>query len=204
VLGSTEVLQGYVGASPGLGSPGCLGKVIPGYQARVVNEMGQDVPPHEKGVLMIKGDSAASGYWNRHEESKKTFQGEWLYTGDTVFEGDDGIYWYVGRADEMFKIAGHWVSPTEIEEVTNSHPWVAESAVVACNDANGLVTMVLYISCPENINVSSSRLDASLREYLTSRLPAHKFPRTIRQLPKLPRSSTGKLQRFKLKELLTA
>ena len=204
VLGSTEVLQGYVGTSPGLGSPGCLGNIIPGYEARVVNEFGQDVPPHEKGVLMIKGDSAASGYWNRHEESKKTFQGEWLYTGDTVYEGDNGIYWYVGRVDEMFKIAGHWVSPTEIEEIANTHPWVSESAVVACNDANGLITMVLYISCPENLDVNASRVDASLREYLTSYLPAHKSPRKIHQIPKLPRSSTGKLQRFKLKELLTA
>ena len=200
VLGSTEALQGYIGASPGLGNPGCLGKAIPGYEARVVNELGQDVPPHEKGVLMIKGDSVASGYWNRHKESKKTFRGEWLYTGDMVYEGKNGIYWYVGRDDEMFKIAGLWVSPTEIEEVLSTHPWVHEGAVVACDDANGLTTMVAYIVCKENIHADSG-VDASLHDFLKSRLSTHKCPRTIRLIKELPRSSTGKLQRFKLREL---
>ncbi len=203
MLGSTEALQGYVGASPGLGCPGCLGKAIRGYETRVVNELGQDVPPHEKGVLMIRGDSIASGYWNRHKESKKTFRGEWLYTGDMVYEAEDGILWYVGRDDEMFKIAGLWVSPTEIEEVLNAHPWVHESAVVTCEDANGLTTMVAYIVCKEATHADSS-VKAALQEHLKGQLPSHKCPRAVRLIGELPRSSTGKLQRFKLKELYQA
>jgi len=203
VLGSTEALQGYVGASPGLGSPGCLGKAIRGYEIRIVDELGQVVPQREKGVLMIKGDSIASGYWNRHKETQKTFRGEWLYTGDMVYEGENGILWYVGRDDEMFKIAGLWVSPTEIEEVLNAHPWVHECAVVACEDANGLTTMVAYIVCKDTTHADSS-VKTALSEFLAGQLPSHKCPRTLRLIKELPRSSTGKLQRFKLKELYLA
>ena len=203
VLGSTEALQGYIGATPGMGNPGCLGRVIHGYEAKVVNEQGHEVPPHEKGVLMIRGDSIASGYWNRHKESKKTFRGEWLYTGDMVYEAEDGIYWYVGRDDEMFKIAGLWVSPIEIEEVLNTHPWIQESTVVPCDDDNGLVTMVAYIVGKESVPAGAD-VEATLHEFLKGQLPTHKCPRTICAVKELPRGSTGKVQRFKLKDLYRA
>ena len=200
VLGSTEALQGYVGATPGMGNAGCLGRVIPGYKAKIVDDTGQEVKPHGKGVLMIRGDSIASGYWNRPIESKKAFRGDWFYTGDMVYATEDGILWYAGRNDEMFKIAGLWVSPVEIEEVLSAHPSVQESAVVSYGGAEGLVSMVAYIVSKQGA-AAESEVEQSLREFLQRRLPSYKCPRTMRFIRELPRSSTGKLQRFKLKEL---
>ena len=200
ILGSTEALQGYCGAWPGMGSPGSLGKMIPGYEAKVVDELGQEVKLNEKGVLMIKGDSIASAYWNRHEESKRTFRGEWLYTGDMVYETEDGILWYAGRSDDVFKIAGLWVSPTEIEEVLSAHPMIQESAVIACDGDKGLGSMVVYIVCKNNIVVDTN-LENSLQEFLKSRLPSYKCPRIMRFIKELPRNSSGKLQRFLLRDL---
>lgn len=200
VLGSTEALQGYIGAWPGIGNPGCLGRIIPGYEAKILDEEGHEAKPQVQGVLTIRGDSIASGYWNRHEESKNTFRGEWLYTGDMVYKTEDEIFWYVGRNDEMFKIAGRWVSPTEIEDVLAEHPSIRECAVISCDGENDLVTMVLYTVCKENISVDTST-EKSIHDFLTSRLPSYKCPRRMRFINELPRSSTGKLQRFRLKEL---
>ena len=203
VLGSTEALQGYIGASPGIGSPGCLGRIIPGYEARIVDEQGHEVKPREKGVLMIRGDSIASEYWNRHKESKSTFRGEWLNTGDMVYTTEDGIFWYVGRNDDMFKIAGLWVSPTEIEEVLAAHPLIRECAVISCDGDKDLVTMVAYAVCKDNAPVDAS-MEKSIQDFLKTRLPSYKCPRKMRFIEELPRSSTGKVQRFRLKELCKA
>ena len=152
---------------------------------------------------MIKGDSIASGYWNRHKESKSTFRGDWIYTGDMVYQTEDEIFWYVGRNDEMFKIAGLWVSPIEIEDVLITHPSIQECAVIPCDGDDGLVTMVAYAVCKENVTVGTGT-ERSLQDFLQSRLSSHKCPRAMRFINELPRSSTGKLQRFKLKELYKA
>lgn len=203
VLGSTEALQGYIGASLGMGNAGCLGRIIPGYEAKVVDEQGHEVKPGEKGVLMIRGDSIASGYWNRHKESKSTFRGDWIHTGDMVYQTEDEIFWYVGRNDEMFKIAGLWVSPIEIEDVLITHPSIQECAVIPCDGDDGLVTMVAYAVCKDNVTVDNGT-ENSIQDFLKTRLSSHKCPRAMRFIKELPRSSTGKLQRFKLKELYKA
>jgi len=203
VLGSTEALQGYIGASAGIGHPGCLGRIIPGYEAKIVDEQGHEVKPEEKGVLMIRGDSIASGYWNRHQESKSAFRGEWLYTGDVVYRTADGIFWYVGRSDEMFKIAGLWVSPTEIEEVLAAHPLIRECAVICCDGNDDLLSMIAYAVCEDNAAVDA-RTEQSVQDFLKTRLPSYKCPRKMIFISALPRSSTGKVQRFKLKELYKA
>lgn len=203
VLGSTEALQGYIGALPGMGNPGCLGRIIPGYEARIVDEQGYEVKGQEKGVLMIRGDSIASSYWNRHRESKNTFRGEWSYTGDMVYKTEDEIFWFVGRNDEMIKIAGLWVSPTEIEEVLAAHPSILECAVIAIDGDDELVTMVAYVVCKENVSADAST-EHSMQDFLKSRLPTYKCPRTMRFVKELPRNPTGKLQRFRLKEMYKA
>jgi benzoate-CoA ligase len=200
VLGSTEALQGYVGAWPEMGSPASLGKVIPGYRAMIVDDDGHEVKQGDPGVLMIQGDSIASAYWNRHAESKKSFRGEWLHTGDVVREGDDHILWYVGRHDDMFKIAGQWVSPLDIESVLASHDAVREGAVVACEGNEGLTTMVAYIVLRAGVN-GGQEMETAIKDHLKAELPSYKCPREIRFLPEMPRSSTGKFQKFILRDL---
>jgi benzoate-CoA ligase family protein len=199
-LGSTETLQMVIANRPGEVRPGSSGKVIPGYEARLVDDAGNDVAQGEIGNLLIKGDSTCSGYWNRHEKTKETIQGHWFRTGDKYYEDEDGYFWYAGRADDLFKVNGRWVSPAEVESALIAHPAVQEAAVIAREDHNKLTKPAAYVVIKAD-HVSNHELARNLQDWVTQKLGANKRPRWIRFMAELPKTSTGKLQRFKLREM---
>jgi benzoate-CoA ligase family protein len=199
-LGSTETLQMVIANRPGEACPGSSGKVIPGYEARLIDDAGRDVAQGEIGTLLIKGDSTCAGYWNRHEKTKATFEGHWFRTGDKYYQDEDGYFWYAGRADDLFKVNGRWLSPAEVESALIAHPAVQEAAVIAREDKNKLTKPAAYVVIKPD-RVPDEELVQALQDWVTERLGAYKRPRWIRFLPELPKTSTGKLQRFKLREM---
>ena len=199
-LGSTETLQMVIANRPGEVRPGSSGKVIPGYEARLVDDAGRDVARGEIGALLIKGDSICTGYWNRHEKTKETFEGHWFRTGDKYYQDDDGYFWYAGRADDLFKVNGRWLSPAEVESALVAHPAVQEAAVIAREDKNKLPKPAAYVVVKPD-RIADDHLARTLQDWVTEKLGAYKRPRWIKFLPELPKTATGKLQRFKLREL---
>jgi benzoate-CoA ligase family protein len=199
-LGSTETLQMVIANRPGDVRPGSSGRIIPGYEARLVDEIGRDVPCGEIGTLLIKGDSTCAGYWNRHEKTKETFEGAWFRTGDKYYQDEDGYFWYAGRADDLFKVNGRWLSPTEVESALIAHPAVQEAAVVAREDDSKLTKPAAYVVVKPDFLVTEE-LARTLQDWVTNRIGAYKRPRWIEFLTELPKTTTGKLQRFKLREL---
>lgn len=199
-LGSTEALHMVISNRPGEIRPGSSGKVIPGYEARLIDDVGHDVPRGEIGSLLIKGDSICAGYWNRHEKTKATFEGAWFRTGDKYYQDPDGYYWYAGRADDLFKVNGRWLNPAEVESALIAHPAVQEAAVIAREDANGLTKPAAYVVVRSNF-VAGDELAESLRNWVMDKIGAYKHPRWIEFLPDLPKTATGKLQRYKLREM---
>jgi len=198
--GSTEALQMVLSNTPGEARPGSSGKVIPGYEAKIVNEQGTAVPQGEIGQLVIKADSTCSGYWNQHEKTKATFDGGWFRTGDRYYQDEDGYFWYAGRADDLFKVNGRWVSPAEVESALIAHPAVREAAVVAREDRAGLIKPAAYVVLQENLSPSDA-LREELQGWVGQKLSNYKKPQWVEYLPELPKTATGKLQRFKLREL---
>ena len=199
-LGSTEALHMVISNCPGEVRAGSSGKVIPGYEARLVDEEGNDVVRGEIGSLLIKGDSLCAGYWNRHEKTKATFEGAWFRTGDKYYQDDDGYYWYAGRADDLFKVNGRWLNPAEVESTLIAHPTVREAAVIAREDSNGLTKPAAYVVVRPNF-VASDELARTLQDWVTEKIGAYKHPRWVEFLPELPKTATGKLQRYKLREM---
>lgn len=198
--GSTETLQMAISNSPGEVRPGSSGKVIPGYEAKLVDESGNPVPPGEIGQLLIKSDSTCIGYWNQHERTKAAFEGAWFRTGDKYSQDEDGYFWYAGRADDLFKVNGRWLSPVEVESALIAHPAVREAAVVARNDEEGLTKPAAYVVLHETFG-PSDQLALELQDWVGKQLSNYKKPRWIEYLPELPKTATGKVQRFKLREL---
>jgi len=199
-LGSTETLQMVIANRPGDVRPGSSGKIIPGYEARIVDEEGRDIARGEIGSLLIRGDSTCAGYWNRHEKTKETFEGHWFRTGDKYYQDEDGYFWYAGRADDLFKVNGRWLSPAEVESALISHPAVQEAAIIAREDKNRLTKPAAYVVVKADF-VPNDDLVLALQDWVTQKLGAYKRPRWITFLPELPKTATGKLQRFKLREL---
>ena len=198
-LGSTESLQMVISNRPGAVKPGSSGKILPGYEAKIVDESGMPVPPGEIGNLLIKADSTGAYYWNQHEKSKVTFEGAWLRTGDKYFQDEDGYFWYAGRSDDLFKVSGRWVSPIEIESALLEHAAVLEAAVVVREDDTGLSKAAAYIVLKVTA-APSDALASELQEWVGKKLSRNKRPQWIEFLPSLPKTATGKLQRFKLRE----
>jgi benzoate-CoA ligase family protein len=199
-LGSTETLQMVIANRPGEAKPGSSGKIIPGYEAKIVDDEGQLMPPGEIGNLLIKGDSTCSGYWNQHEKTKTTFEGHWFRTGDKYYQDEGGYFWYAGRANDLFKVNGRWLSPAEVESALIAHPAIREAAVVARNDETGLTKSAAYVVVNDEFT-ASGQLTQELQDWVAERIGAYKRPRWIEFLPELPKTATGKLQRFKLREL---
>lgn len=203
-IGSTEALHMFIGNRPGEARPGSSGKVLPGYEARIVDENDHDVSDNQVGSLLIKGDSVCACYWNQHEKTKETIQGHWLRTGDKYYRDPDGYYWYVGRNDDMLKVKGLWVSPIEVESILIEHPAVQEAAVIGYSDANQLVKPAAYIVLKPSMKKDDSQSEAAMAEELkqlvASRLAAHKCPQSIEFVNDLPKTATGKIQRYKLRE----
>jgi len=198
-IGSTEALHMFIANRPGGNRPGSSGQVIPGFEARLLDENGQPVSDGEIGNLFIKGDSVCSHYWNQHARSKETIQGHWLRTGDKYYRDQDGYYFYVGRADEMLKVKGMWVSPLEIESALLGHPAVREAAVVGFANENGLTKPAAFVTLKSGFE-QSKQLSVELIAFLKQCLAPHKCPHRLEFLSELPRTATGKVQRFKLRE----
>jgi len=199
-IGSTEVLHMFIANRPGAVRPGSSGQIIPGYEARVVDEDDEPAKPGDIGNLLIKSDSTCSHYWNQHEKSKSTIEGHWIRTGDKYYQDADGYFWYAGRSDDMLKCSGVWVSPIEIEAVLIEHPAVQEAAVIGREDDDELLKPAAYVLL-KNGSTGTAGLARELQEFVLSRLPVFKRPRWVEFVDELPKTATGKLQRYKLREL---
>ncbi len=197
-IGTTEMLHIFVSNRPGEIRPGSSGKVVPGYEVKIVDETGREVGTGEIGDLLVKGDSAAAYYWNKHEKTKRTMLGEWLATGDKYYRDEDGFLWYCGRSDDMFKVGGLWVSPAEVEAALIEHPAVLESAVVAVTDKDGLVKSKAFIVLKKGQN-PGQELAADVQTFVKGKLAPYKYPRLIEFVDELPKTATGKIQRFVLR-----
>jgi benzoate-CoA ligase len=196
-IGTTELLQTFISNRSGRCKPGSSGTVVPGYDVRLVDEAGELVPPGTIGHLMVKGDSALAYYWDQHAKTQATIQGEWVYTGDRYIQDAEGYFWFQGRSDEMFKVNGQWVSPLEVEAALRQHPAVAEAAVVQGVDGESLVKPKAFVVLNSGYQVSDA-LRSELQAFARQHMAAHKSPRWIHFRADLPRTATGKLQRFKL------
>jgi len=198
-IGSTEALHIFISNVPGEVRHGSTGRVVPGFEAKILDELGQPLPPDEIGTLWLHSDSACSGYWNRHERTKEIIKGQWISTGDRYYQDKDGYYWFAGRADDMLKVSGVWVSPIEIENVLLEHEAVAEVAVVGHKDKHNLTKPVAFVVLRPGFTGDDSLISA-LVNFVTARLPNYKRPRRFEFVTELPRTATGKLRRFKLRE----
>ena len=197
-VGSTEMLHIFLSNTPGDIVYGTSGKPVPGYDARLVDENGAEVADGEVGELYIRGATAAEGYWNQREKSRATFQGEWTRTGDKYTRDADGRYTYCGRADDMFKVSGIWVSPFEVEQALISHPDVLEAAVVSHRDGEGLEKPRAFVVLKDGAD--PEMLGGTLKAHVKEQVGAWKYPRWIDFVSDLPKTATGKIQRFKLRE----
>lgn len=197
-VGSTEALHMFIANRPGAVKPGSSGTIIPGFYARIVDENNQPVAPGEMGDLIINTDAACASYWNQHERTKDTIRGHWLRTGDRYHQDADGYFWYAGRSDDMLKVSGTWVSPVEIENQLLEHPEVQEAAVVGRKDADGLVKTVACVVLRDG-KPGSPELSSELQRFVLEHLPVFKRPHQIEFVLELPKTATGKLQRYKLR-----
>ncbi len=203
-IGSTEALHIFISNRDGDVKPGASGKVVPGYEARVVLEGGAPAPAGESGRLHVRGPSTAAFYWNNPEKTAATMLGDdWLDTGDTYTCDADGTYQYCGRSDDMLKVGGIWCSPIEIEARLVAHPKVLEVAVIGAPDAAGLVKPEAYVVLREGVPASHALSD-ELMLHCKSHLAPYKFPRQIHFVPELPKTATGKIQRFRLRQISEA
>jgi benzoate-CoA ligase family protein len=198
-IGCTETYHTFMANRPGEVRPGSSGKPIGGYEVRLVDDKGKDVLEGVIGNLMVRGESTALFYLHQSEKTRHTFRGEWLFTGDQYLQDKDGYYWHQGRADDMLKVGGLWVSPMEIEEVLKEHVSVADCAVVGHYDNVGLLKPKAFV-CLQNDVAPSDELLGKLLKICAKNLDAHKRPRWLEFIGNLPRTATGKLQRFRLRE----
>jgi benzoate-CoA ligase family protein len=195
-IGSTEALHIFLSNTAGAVRPGTSGTPVPGYDIELRDDAGAPVPDGEPGGLYVRGASIATGYWCRTDASRAVFQGEWLCTGDTYTRSADGYYTCMGRSNDLLKAGGIWVSPAEVEERLLQHPAVAEVAVVGAPDGDGLVKPVACVVAAPGRTVDADELVAWCREGLA----AFKRPRAVVVLAELPKTATGKIQRFRLRD----
>jgi benzoate-CoA ligase family protein len=197
-IGSTEILHIFISNRPGEIKPGSTGKLVPGYQAIITDEYGHPVQQGDIGNLLIRGDSTAAYYWNKHEKTKSTINGHWIHTGDKYYQDSEGYYWYCGRSDDMLKVGGQWVSPVEVENTLIMHPAVLEAAVVGILDEENLVKPKAYVVLQPGYSASDA-LAGELKNFVKERIAPFKYPRYIEFVPELPKTATGKIQRFLLR-----
>ena len=197
-VGTTELLHIFLSNAPGDIKYGTSGRAVPGYKVRLVNEAGQDVPDGEVGELLVDAPSAGEGYWNQRSKSRQTFAGHWTRTGDKYVRDADGRYTFCGRSDDMFKVSGIWVSPFEVESALITHPAVLEAAVVPEADPEGLLKPKAYVVLRPDADTAG--LQEALKEHVKQKIGVWKYPRWIAFVDSLPKTATGKIQRFKLRE----
>jgi 4-hydroxybenzoate-CoA ligase len=199
-IGSTEMFQTFLSNQPGDVRYGTTGKPVPGYELKIIDEHGQQAADGEIGELIVRGATAGEGYWNQRHKSRRTFAGDWTFTGDKYFRDAEGYYRYCGRTDDMFKVSGMWVSPFEVEAALASHEAVLEAAVIGKEDADGLIKPKAFIVLRSGF-AADEHLIETLRVHVKECAGPWKYPRWIDVRPDLPRTATGKIQRFKLREL---
>jgi len=202
-IGSTEALHMFISNRPGAIRPGSSGQLIAGYDARIVDDAGAPVPTGEIGNLWIRGDSTCALYWNHHEKTKSTIEGHWLRTGDKFSVDADGYYWYAGRSDDMLKVGGQWVSPAEVEGALIAHEAVLECGVIGREDQDGLVKTMAFVVTKQGVT-ASPELAKELQQFVRTHLAAYKRPQWVEFLPELPKTATGKIQRYRLREIAAA
>ena len=198
-IGSTEILHIFISNRPGKSRPGSTGQLVPGYEARIVDDEGRDLPTGEVGTLLIKGESIAAGYWNKHDQTKSTFRGEWINTHDKFRLDEEGFFWYAGRTDDMIKVSGQAVWPSDVEAVLQGHPAVLESGVVGYTDDDGLTKPRAFIVLKDG-HQPSAALAREIQDYVKHTTAPHKYPRSVVFVESLPKTATGKIKRYVLRE----
>lgn len=196
-IGSTEILHIFISNRPGAVRPGSTGTVVPGYEAKLVDENGLQVPTGEIGNLLVRGDSICSQYWNRHDATRRAIEGEWIRTGDKYHLDEDGFYWYEGRTDDMIKSGGRWVSPAEVESAIVEHPNVLECAVVGQADEEGLMKPKAFVVLSHGH--ANQQMTEEIQRFVKGRIATYKYPRWVVFVDELPKTATGKIQRYKLR-----
>ncbi len=197
-LGSTEMLHIFVSNRPGAVKYGTTGLPVPGYAVRIVGEDGREVEPGELGELEVSGETSAIHYWNNRAKSRSTFTGEWTRTGDKYRQDEDGYYVYCGRVDDMLKVGGIWVSPSEVEAALVAHDDVLEAAVIGAADESELIKPKAFVVLKPGVAPSDALADA-LKAHVKSRLAPYKYPRWIAFVDELPKTATGKIRRHVLR-----
>jgi 4-hydroxybenzoate-CoA ligase len=198
-IGSTEMLHIFVSNRVDDVRYGTSGLPVPGYDALVVDAQGAPVADGEAGELVVRGPSSADGYWHQRDKTRRTFRGEWTHTGDTYVRDADGYYRFCGRSDEMLKVSGVWVSPFEVEEALISHPAVLEAAVVGQLDPDGLTKPKAFVVLQAGARDQDAVAEV-LKVHVKDRIGVWKYPRWIVFVDALPKTATGKIQRFRLRE----
>jgi benzoate-CoA ligase family protein len=196
-IGSAEMFHIYITNRPGDIKPGSLGRIVEGYEARVVDAEGSEVATGEMGTLKIKGDSAALCYWNAHDKSKETFAGDWCTTGDQFHVDENGYYWYHGRTDDMLKVSGVFVAPAEIENCLLQHEAVLECAVVG-HESEGLVKPKAFVVLREGFQ-KSDQLSEQIKQFVKDHIAIYKYPRWVEYVDSIPKNDRGKIDRRSLK-----
>ena len=199
-IGSTEMLHIFICNRPGQARGGTSGTVVPGYQAKIVDDQGTELGPGSTGNLWVSGDSCCAFYWNKHEKSKATFRGDWTVTGDRYHLDTDGFFTYEGRSDDMLKVSGQWVSPAEVEAAVMGHTAVLECAVVGAKDQDELIKPRAFVLLKDRTKANHA-LAEELKAFVKSRIAPYKYPRWVEFVDELPKTATGKIQRYKLREL---
>ena len=197
-IGSTEMLHIFLSNRPGDVRYGTTGKPAPGYALMIADEQDRPAPPGEIGDLLVSGPTAAAGYWNNRERSRETFLGRWTRTGDKYYQDEDGYYVYCGRSDDMLKVNGMYVSPAEVEAALVAHDDVLEAAVVGAPAADGLIKPKAFVVAKSGIEAGDA-LARALESHAKTLLAPFKCPRWIAFVDELPKTATGKIQRFKLR-----
>jgi benzoate-CoA ligase len=198
-IGSTEISHIYISNRADNIRPGSTGQIVPGYEAKIVDPDLKELPQVEIGTLLIKGDSTAAYYWNKHKKTKEAMMGEWFNTDDQFFVDEQGFYHYVGRSNDLLKVGGIWVSPIEVEACLIGHPAVLENAVVPSWDEQNLVKPCAYIVLNKGFTASTA-LEKEIKTYVKKELAHYKYPRWIHFVDDLPKTATGKMKRFELKK----
>jgi benzoate-CoA ligase family protein len=200
-IGSTEILHIFISNRAGQVKSGSSGLLVPGYEALITDEAGHTVEQGDIGNLLIRGDSITAAYWNKHEKTKDVINGHWIHTGDKYYQDEEGYFWYCGRSDDMLKVGGQWVSPVEVESALIAHQAVLEVAVVGDFDKDELVKPRAYIVLKEGYEPSEALAD-ELKLFVKTRLAPFKYPRWVDFIQQLPKTATGKIQRFVLRGTL--
>ena len=195
VMGSTEALHDFIASRPGALRRGAIGQIVPGFEARLIDDEGRPVEPGHIGHLLIKGPTTSAYYWHRRERTRQVMLGEWIRTGDMLWRDGDGYFYFAGRADDMIKVGGQWISPSEVEARLVENPLILEAAVVGREDEEGLMKLEAFVVPKTGQPVD----EAALKTWVRSGLAGYKVPRWITLVTDLPKTATGKIQRFRLR-----